>query len=200
MKSAGIVVRQPASGDEPGYQHLAYHPLNYVAACMTCNRILKKNYFPIAGSRRTDASDPATCTAEKPLLIYPLSDIDEDPEELIEFRGLSPEAKASSGFRRCRGLMTIWLFRLDDWRRRKELNKDRAEFLEKLFWALRQRDRPTNTRREIVEAKEAISRLTSKRFRHANCLRSFLRLYESDHAEAEVIYDKVVNFLKSISR
>jgi len=102
VKSAGIAVRQPASGDEPGYERLAYQPLNYMAACMTCNRILKRSYFPIAGSRRTDASAPADCAAEKAFLIYPLSDIDEDPEELIEFRGLSPEARVSSGFRRCR--------------------------------------------------------------------------------------------------
>ncbi len=200
MKSAGITIRQPASGDEPGYLRLAYHPLNYVAACMTCNRILKKSYFPIGGSRRTDASDPATCTTEKPFLIYPLSDIDEDPEELIEFHGLSPEAKVSSGFRRCRGLVTIWFFRLDDWRRRKELNKERAEFLEKLLWALRQRDRPTSSQSEIQEATQAISRLTSKRFRHANCLRSFRRLYESDRAEAEAIYAQVPDFLERMSR
>jgi len=199
MKNAGIAIRQPATGDEPGYRRLAYHPLNYVAACMTCNRILKKSYFPIAGSRRTDASDPTACTAEMPFLIYPLSDIDEDPEELIEFHGLSPEARSSSGFRRCRGLVTIWFFRLDDWRRRKELNKDRAEFLEKLLWALRQRDRSTSSQSEIQEATKAIKRMTSTRFRHANCLRSFLRLYESDRAEAEAIYARVAHFLEGNS-
>jgi hypothetical protein len=199
MKSAGITIRQPASGVESGYRRLAYHPLNYVAACMTCNRVLKKSYFPIAGTRQPDASEPAACTAEKPFLIYPLSDIDQDPEELIEFHGLSPEAKVSSGFRRCRGLVTIWFFRLDDWRQRKELNKDRAEFLEKLLWALRQRDRPTSSPNEMQEALQAIKRLTSKRFRHSNCLRSFSRLYESDRTEAEAIYAKVADFLKSIS-
>ena len=199
IRSAGIALRQPASGDEPGYQRLAYHPLNYVTACMTCNRILKKSYFPIAGSRQTDASDPAACAPEKPFLIYPLSDIDENPEDLIEFHGLSPEARVPSGFGRCRGLLTIWFFRLDDWRRRKELNKDRAEFLEKLLWAFRQRDRPSSSPNEIKQALQVIKRLTSKRFRHANCLRSFSRLYESDRAEAEAIYAKAADFLNSVS-
>jgi hypothetical protein len=200
LGKAGLVVRQQTSGSEPGYSRLAYHPLNYMAACKKCNTILKKNWFPIAGKRDVNGGDPAKMANEQALLIYPISDIDDDPEQLITFHGLSPRAKVSSGFPSHRAQVTICVFQLDDWRQRKELNKDRAEFLEKLFWALRQRDTQTSTSLEINQASQAITRLTSKRFRHANCLRSFHRLYESSRGDAQAIYQEVANFLKNTSR
>ena len=92
----GVVVQQPARGHEPGYTFLAYHPLNYAAACKTCNSILKKNYFPIAGTRDTSNSrEPAAIAGERPYLLYPIGNLDADPEDLIEFAGLSAQAKAS---------------------------------------------------------------------------------------------------------
>jgi hypothetical protein len=196
---AGVTVRQPARGPEPGYPRLAYHPLNYVTACKKCNTILKKNWFPISGIRCVDGRDPAKLSKEQALLIYPISDIDDDPEKLISFHGLSPRALITSGFPLHRALVTISVFQLDDWRRRKELNKDRAEFLEKLFWALKQRDNPSSTPHEKQLAASVIGRLTSKKFRHANCLQSFKRLYVADVTEAEAIYLKVHRWLQSVS-
>ncbi len=65
---------------------------------------------------------------EKAYLIYPISDVDEDdPEDLIEFYGLSPQAKLSTGFGRKRALVTIELFQLDDEGQRAYLFKRRAE-------------------------------------------------------------------------
>ena len=199
LSDVGLTVSQPATGSEPGYRRLAYHPLNYIAACQKCNRVLKKNSFPIAGTRDVNGEDPAKMKGERAYMIYPISDMDDDPEQLITFHGLSPRARESSGFPFYRAQVTIRVFRLDDWRQRKELNKDRAEFLEKLFWALRQRDAPKSTKLQVEQAAQAITRLTSKTFRHANCLRSFYRLYESSHADAETIYDEVSNFLKTAS-
>ena len=134
LKKAGVIVRQASGRTEPGYKRLAYHPLNYVAACKTCNTILKKTWFPITGTRYIDGDNPASMSSEQALLIYPISDVDVDPEVLIDFHGLSPKSKISSGFPCHRALVTIEVFQLDNWRRRKELNKDRAEWLEKLYW------------------------------------------------------------------
>src|SRR5262249_1945903 len=84
IEAAGFPVTQPKAGTK-GYKSLAYPPLNYVTACKTCNSIRKKNYFPIAGRRRLGGRDPAALGDEQPYLMYPLSDIDVDPEDLIEF-------------------------------------------------------------------------------------------------------------------
>ncbi len=199
LRKAGVIVQRGSSRNEPGYARLVYHPLNYVAACKTCNTILKKNWFPVSGTRNLNGDDPAKMPSERALLIYPISDIDSDPEELIGFNGLSPKAKHSTGFPCHRALVTIQIFQLDNWRRRKELNKDRAEWLEKLYWALSQRQNPSSTRDEVRKAVSAIARLTSKKFRHANCLRSFQRLYDANSDEAKSIYKKVHRWLLSVS-
>jgi hypothetical protein len=98
LAAARIKVKQPDSGDEPGYRLLAYHPFNYATACKRCNSVLKGSLFPIKGRRRTDAKDPATLKSEGAFLIYPIGSIDDDPEDLIEFVGVSPQAKAIAGF------------------------------------------------------------------------------------------------------
>ena len=72
-------------------------------------------------------------SGERAYLIYPISDIDEDPEVLLAFHGISPQARVKVGFPCHRALVTIHLLQLDSWRHRKELHKDRAEFLEKLL-------------------------------------------------------------------
>ncbi|WP_088255906.1 hypothetical protein [Fimbriiglobus ruber] len=196
----GIVVQQPVTGTEPGYRFFAYNPLNYASACKTCNTILKKNYFPIAGIRDSDAVDPAAVGGEQAFLIYPIGDIDADPETLIEFSGLNPQARSPSGRDKLRAAVTIKIFRLDDWRKGKELNKDRAEFIEKLFWALRLRDNPSSSVDEVDAANQAIKRLTGRKFRHANCLRSYRRLWETNRLEAEAIAARVRKFLRSSSK
>ena len=66
-----------------GYYQLPYHPFNYAIACTRCNSTLKSNYFPIRGPRDVAGSDPTQMYGESALLIYPISDIDEDPGDLI---------------------------------------------------------------------------------------------------------------------
>ena len=46
-------------------------------------------------------------------------------------------------------------------------------------------------------AKEAVARMTSTRFRHANCLRCFRRLYEADPGKAAKVYEAARSYLKS---
>ncbi len=199
LRNAGVPVQHGGGGSAPGYARLGYHPLNYVTACQRCNRRLKRNWFPVAGSRDSNACDPASLSSEQAYLIYPISDIDDDPEDLITFHGISPRARFSGGFRCHRALITIEVFQLDNWRLRKEVNRDRAEFLEKLSWALTLRDNPASTADQVQKAKTVIDRFTKTNFRHANCLRSFERVYEKNPAEAQAIYSKVHDWLKTVS-
>jgi hypothetical protein len=189
----GIVVKQPSGGSEPGYPLLAYHPLNYAASCKTCNSILKRSCFPIAGIRDPAGRDPHAMAGERPFLLYPIGDIDDDPEDLIEFAGLSPQAKGT-GFRRQRALVTIWLFDLN----RKWLQKDRAMEIMRYFLALERMKRSPRDR--IVRDSERIIRyMSSPSARHANCLRSFRRLYDADRAAAERIFRACTRLVESFS-
>jgi hypothetical protein len=198
LQAAELRVNQPAQGSEPGYRLLAYHILNYATACKECNSVLKRNLFPITGKRLSNAKDPAKLTAEGALLIYPIGRVDTDPEDLIEFQGISPQAKAAAGLDRVRAMVTIEIFRLDDWRERKSLIIDRCEWIQKLWWALQLRDRGARPN-DVIDAKKAIARLTSASFRHANCLRSFRRLYERSPGEAEAVYQEAKKYLESYS-
>ena len=116
---------------------------------------------------------------ERPFLLYPIGDTDDDPEDLIEFAGLSPQAKGA-GFRRQRALVTIWLFELN----RQWLQKDRAMEISRYFLALEGAGR--SPRDKIArDSEKSIQYMDSPRARHANCLRWFRRLYDSDRAAAE---------------
>jgi hypothetical protein len=190
----GIVVNQPSRGSEPGYPLLAYNPFNYAAACKTCNTILKHNYFPIAGTRDSTACNPAAMAGERPFLPYPIGDTDDDPEDLIEFAGLSPQAKGT-GFRRQRALVTIWLFDLN----RKWLQKDRAKAIMAYFLALQIAGRKPRDKL-ARDAEKVVRQMGSPSEAHANCLSSFRRLYDSDRAGAQRIFDNCARLMKSFSR
>jgi len=199
LSAQGVAVQQPTDGSsEPGYSQLAYSPFNYAIACKTCNSTLKKNFFPIEGTRDSTATDPAKMDGEKALLIYPIGAVDDDPEQLIEFEALSPVPKKASGFNRRRALVTIEVFRLDDNSRRRPLFKLRATFVWLLFLEL---ERRANARSVIQRQKDqaAIEMLTSPEMPFANCLRSFERLYGSDQARAEAIAEECQKFMKTKS-
>ena len=198
LRGEGITLSQPATGTEGGYRLLAYNPLNYVAACKTCNSVLKRDYFPIAGIRDSTATDPQTLGGEQAYLIYPLGSLDVNPEDLIEFHGLSPQPRRA-GFDRKRALVTIEVFKLDDVKKRKELLRDRAEFVEKLYFALKIRDNGGSSANDVNNANIAITRLTSARSRYTNCMRCYQRLWDSDQQEAQDIYANVARFLQTTS-
>lgn len=199
LTAEGVKVMQPADGsDEPGYRELAYHPFNYAMACKTCNSALKKNFFPIAGKRDSHSKVPPSLASEKPFLIYPIGDQDDDPEDLIEFFGLSPRVKAASGFGRERALVTIEFFKLDKGKNRKTLMLGRAALLERLCFALRLREKSA-TAAERQQYDAAIRRMTRSDEEHANCLRCYAALYQRDVAEGERVYDTVRTLLDSMS-
>jgi hypothetical protein len=200
IAAEGFTIVQPAPrSPEPGYTLLAYHPHNYLMACKNCNTVLKKNYFPIAGTRQSDGTDPrALMASEQPYLLYPIGDIDDDPEGLIQFEGLSPRPAMSHGFDRLRALVTIDIFKLDDWRRRKMLLRGRAHLLRELYLALRavdtEPDPSTRLKRSVL-----VQELLSEENPFTNCMRCFHRLYQSHPREAEKVFDDVSRLLKKSS-
>jgi hypothetical protein len=182
-----------------GYKYLAYHPLNYVTACKTCNSVRKKNYFPIAGRRRLGGRDPADLAVERPYLIYPLSDIDTDPERLIEFAAITPRPKAGlAAFDRLRARVTIAFFGLDDLDGRKDLLIDRFETLEKVYLALKGRTGfPTAADR--ATAAQVVAAYQTGRKRHTNCMKHFVALFNRNPKRAERLFQDAVAYLKSVS-
>jgi hypothetical protein len=195
----GVAPQQPADGSsEPGYAQLAYSPFNYAMACKTCNSTLKKNFFPIEGTRDSTATDLAQLDGEKAFLIYPMGAADADPEQLIGFEALSPVPKSAKGFDRRRALVTIEIFRLDDSNRRRPLFKMRAVLVRHLFLELEGRaNAATASKRQKHQT--AIDVLTSAESPFTNCLRSFERLYGASQARAEEIAEACLKFMKTKS-
>jgi hypothetical protein len=199
LARAGVVLAQSSdAAPEPGYARLAYHPFNYAMACKYCNSTLKKNYFPVAGPRQSGGTNPARMRKERAYLIYPLGDHDQDPEDLIEFDGLSPVPKQPAGFGRHRALVVIELFHLDSPVKRRILFKGRAYLLRLLFLELEGR-RNAATPAEKQKHQAAVASLTSDACPFANCMRSFVRLYHSDRTKATGYADECLKFLNSKS-
>lgn len=180
-----------------GYYLLPYHPFNYAAACKPCNSTLKKDFFPIAGTYNLDAEAPQDLASEKAYLIYPIGSLDEDPARLIEFRGASPRPVAQSGHKRNRALVTIEFFKLDDPVERNHLIKERARLIELLYARLKKTK--TGTAAQKAAARRVVDGFLRPALPHLNCARSFKRLFDSNPAEAEAVYDEAVKLVNSVS-
>jgi hypothetical protein len=179
-----------------GYYWLAYHSLNYSAACKKCNTPLKLNFFPIAGRR---GSDPRGLQSEKPYLIYPLGDWDDDPEDLIGFVGIVPVPKKTRGFGRQRAEVTIKFFELNaEDAGREELGRERARQLVALDDALAILElKPPAARKRT--ALGDIERLLRSSSPHASCVRSALALYKRDPQQAGDLFTAARTYLDSHS-
>jgi hypothetical protein len=196
---AGVVVRQPAEGTpEPGYRFLAYHPFNYAAACGPCNSVFKANFFPLARPRRPEARRPPARTTEEPYLIYPIGDLDEDPETLITFEGAVPTPARARGRRRLRALVTISIFKLDDPVERKPFFQGRARALEDLYLNLREIDHGTDAA-VVAAARKNVDRMLRDAEPHASCLRCFKRLYDRSPDAARDHFLALSEFLDTTS-
>jgi hypothetical protein len=178
-----------------GYYLLAFHPRNYITACKSCNTPLKANYFPIAGGRRGPQSDnPDHLAPEQPYLLYPLGDVDDDPEHVLTFDGIVPRPSKRSGHRRRRAVVTIDFFELDT---REELLRGRAEKIRELMLALIVASSgPQPANKDLAE--RTIAALESPRSPHSNCVRSFLRLYHQDRPRAQAIFEAAMEYLDSL--
>jgi hypothetical protein len=186
-----------ATGDawDEGYYLLAFHPWNYVTACKTCNSALKRSYFPVAGARISGGEDPRRMKSEKPFLVYPLGDMDDDPETLITFRGSIPVPRFRSGVRHRRASVVIDFFRLDI---REELLWERSDRIVSLFMALRMAEGGSAADRALGERNVALH--LSPYSPHTNCARAFRTLYDQDRDEAGEIADLAQAYLDSHSR
>jgi hypothetical protein len=176
-----------------GYFLLAYHIFNYATACKKCNSPLKANYFPIAGER-AQGDDPATLKTERPFLLYPLGDLDEDPEEVLTFDGINPVPRMRRGARWRRARVIIDFFELDQ---REELLRERAEKIVAVFLALEILQSGREENREL--AGRAIETLLSPSSAHVNCGRAFRALYQADRDRAEEIVRKAQSYLDTQS-
>jgi len=197
LKDQGIETT-PVPDADSGYCLLPYHPFNYAASCKPCNSNLKGDRFPIAGDYDLTGDDPAALLQEQPYLIYPIGDFDDDPEDLIRFHGVSPQAMADSGYRRARALVTIEFFKLDDVTARKNLVRERVVVIVALFPQLEKLADAAPGGAD-PQAQQLIDGFTSPTSAHTNCARSFKRLFESDRVEAKAIFDRAVMLIVSIS-
>jgi len=193
----GVKVTKPKAGNK-GYYLLPYHLENYSSSCKTCNTRYKLDRFPVAGSYKLTGVNPRTLKSEKPLLIYPVGDWDIDPESVIGFLGFVPQADAASpDFHR--GLVTIAFFGLDDIDMRSDLFLERAEIISLMRAFVADANDATRTAAQRAQAQKLVDRFTSQKAKHANCARSFERLYKADRAAAEAVYQRADDYWASKS-
>lgn len=188
----------PTGGGFPeGYYLLAYHPLNYATACEHCNRGLKRSYFPIAATRLSGKDDPTHLRPERPLLIYPIGNIDTDPEALLGFKGIAPGPRNADpdSYENHRAQVTIDFF---DLQYREELLRERAEVIETLHHLLVLAHRIPDPRRQR-KVQTIIRRKQSSGSQHTNCARCFVALYRQDPAQAERLADEATDYLDSLT-
>lgn len=186
----------PVKKGQKGYYWLSYHPFNYSAACHPCNSSLKGDRFPIAGKYQSKGDPAALQKSELPLLIYPIGDIDADPESLITFTGALPVPVHSSGKKRQRAAATIKFFDLDNLDTRGNLFKERANVIVLLQAAL---DNLNGSAAARARAQLILDNAARPNFPHANCARSFLRLAKADPAAASRIADAAAQLAASSS-
>lgn len=200
LTAAGVVVNQTAARDA-GYHLLPYNVLNYSVACAKCNSELKRDCFPIQGVRESSGENPARMQqSEQAWLIFPIGSFDEDPEDLIGFHGLSPQAVAQpGGFRHQRALVTIAFFALDDPNGRRELYRGRADVIQKMGLAFRVRDSAGTPAAVKTRCQAIIQYHQSSAAPHASCGRSYARLWRDDRVSAERLWSDAVDLLATIS-
>lgn len=163
-----------------GYYLLAYHPLNYAIACTRCNSTLKSDYFPVAGKRKISGSDPVQLLEEKPLLVYPIGNLDDDPAKLIRFDGVLAVPRVSRGPRRHRAQVTIEFFQLNH----EDLASRRAPMIASLFVTL-EAMRVGNLSATLRKEHETVVEMAmSRKAQFSACARDYVKLYESDRTKA----------------
>lgn len=179
-----------------GYYLLPYHLLNYIVSCKKCNSVYKSDYFPVCAEKRLLVTDDFDeLAAERPLLIYPLAEVDMDPETLITFQGIFPLPAAPGGYRLHRGRVTIDFFDLAG---REELLRERAELIKIIFVAYQGRKhRDKDMRRDALQT---LGGVENPLLRHRNCARSFLRLCRQHPQSARAHYRTAMDYLESLEK
>lgn len=185
-----------ALGDaaERGYYLLAYNIFNYATSCKTCNTTLKANFFPIADTRRLTTDDFALLKQEQPYLIYPIGSLDDDPEELITYRGILPVPKYRSGHKHRRARVTIDLFELDC---REDLRRLRAEIIRNLWLAFSTFQRRRRSDNDAQLARRIIDCACSPQTSQTACARAFYHLCQTDAVTARLFAQEADDYLSA---
>jgi hypothetical protein len=178
-----------------GYHLLPYHPWNYLVACKPCNSALKSNFFPVAGDRVVKGEDPWRMTDEKPFLVYPLGDLDDDPASILTFIGNLPVPMQPAGHAHHRARVIIGFFELDT---REDLLEDRAKWISALWMAVRLRETGTADDRSFAEAR--VREYLAPFAPHSRCLNAFHQLVQADPAEAKAVAEAMGEYLESKTR
>ena len=181
-----------STGDDgpAGYFHLAYHPLNYLTACKTCNTILKSDYFPVAATRVTTGGHPHDYDGEQPFLPYPIGDFDVAPETLIGFEGIFAIPIGTNEAERRRAEVTIDFFQLNN---REDLRRQRIAILRALYSVLTAL--PHYQSEEMQrEARQLVDAQTSPAASHSNFSACFVRLFQADQNYAARLAHEASNY------
>lgn len=174
------------NGRPNGYHWLAYHPLNYATSCKVCNSALKADRFPIFGTALTTVAAPppgpeTLNESERPALLYPISEIDRDPEELLTFEGhVAVPRPGLDAIGTLRAQVNIAFFDLNG---RSDLIRERARVVRDVFTAF---DTLHNDLRENRRARATrdLDACCEDRYPFAACARAFRKLCEHDPERA----------------
>lgn len=199
-------------GRRRGYWWLAHAPLNYAVSCKVCNSPLKADRFPVLG-KAAGAPGKALVKVgcqtvfgdawvraiqklnaqEQPVLIYPLANLDEDPQRLLKFNGAVAAARSRSGTRAVRARKTIAFFKLNV--ERVDLMKGRARVItamaEKLA-LLRTGTKAQRARRQVE-----LEDMVADDAPFAACARDFLKLHARSPAKAREMAEAASDLLRS---
>ncbi|GDX41314.1 hypothetical protein LBMAG21_16060 [Armatimonadota bacterium] len=171
------------------YYLLAYHLHNYAAACKTCNSPYKSDHFPIGGERIFGLAHPDDYVGEKALLVYPLGNGDDDPEDLITFTGERAEPKYTKEQD------------LHKWRRGRvmndffDLNRDGLQ-AQRAAWLLAVWSNRLLADKGEPFALKSLERLRSPRIPYSNCTKCFLDMCSANRPNAE----RLIPILEEIVR
>ena len=158
---------------------------------------MKLDRFPIAGPRAATVSEIAALNSdEQPFLIFPLGTNDDNPRDLIGFRGAVPFVKAKSGFRRQRAQVTIDFFHLAD-PKREELYRDRFELIRNLWGSIKIANATNSNPEEIADAQTTLEVLRSARSAHSSCASAFVKLFEQDPTKAFQVAQEAAKYLNA---
>jgi hypothetical protein len=141
----------------------------------------QEEFLPRGQGPKDRGQDATLIGHGKPLLIYPIDQLDAEP-------------RRKSGFGRLRALVTISIFKLSDPIARRTLSQGRARAIQNLYFNLRaiQEDSDPVI---VPAARKNVARMLRPDEPFANCLRSFHRLCQDSPDEARQIFDDLTEFL-----
>lgn len=189
---------QFATGDaaDKGYYLLAYNLRNYSATCTGCNSSLKSSYFPVAGNRVLDSDNYDSLGGEKPYLLCPVGN-DDDPEDLITFKGTVAVPRVSRGLKYRRARVTIDFFELNI---REDLNRERAAAIMAVWMAYNKLGDANASEFEKKVARTSINFHTWDGSPHTNCSRAFYQLCQDSPQQAAQCVEEIIPIIEEMIR